>query len=55
MTDPAATRMENDSMGEIAVPAAHYWGAQTQRSVDNFRIGGERLPPALIQALGIQK
>ncbi|MCW5747377.1 MAG: class II fumarate hydratase [Alphaproteobacteria bacterium] len=49
------TRIETDSLGEIAVPAAHYWGAQTQRSLENFRIGGERMPAALIAALGIQK
>jgi fumarate hydratase, class II len=49
------TRTERDSMGEIAVPAARYWGAQTQRSLENFRIGGERMPPALIRALAIEK
>ena len=55
MIDQAETRMESDSMGEIAVPVGCYWGAQTQRSLENFRIGGERMPPALIRALGIQK
>ena len=49
------TRTETDSMGEIQVPANRYWGAQTQRSLQNFRIGGERVPPAFIRALGIQK
>ncbi|SME88868.1 fumarase, class II [Tistlia consotensis] len=49
------TRLESDSLGEIAVPAARYWGAQTQRSLQNFRIGEERMPPALIHALGLQK
>ncbi|WP_420349613.1 class II fumarate hydratase [Pelagibius sp.] len=49
------TRTESDSMGDIAVPADRYWGAQTQRSLTNFRIGGEKMPPALVQALGIQK
>ncbi len=49
------TRTERDSMGAIAVPAARLWGAQTQRSLENFRIGGERMPPALIHALGLQK
>src|SRR5258705_1319810 len=44
------TRIETDSMGEVAVPVAHYWGAQTQRSLQNFRIGGERMPPPLIHA-----
>src|SRR5579883_3222143 len=49
------TRTETDSFGPIEVPADRYWGAQTQRSLQNFKIGGERLPPALIHALGIQK
>ncbi|MDE2229520.1 MAG: class II fumarate hydratase [Alphaproteobacteria bacterium] len=49
------TRTERDSMGAIAVPAARLWGAQTQRSLENFRIGGERMPMALIHAIGIQK
>ncbi len=55
MTDETATRTESDSMGDIAVPADRYWGAQTERSLRNFDIGGERMPPALIEALGIQK
>ncbi len=49
------TRKETDSMGAVDVPADRYWGAQTQRSLDNFRIGGERMPQPLIRALGIQK
>ena len=53
MTDKM--RIESDSMGDVFVPADRYWGAQTQRSLQNFRIGGERMPPALITALGIQK
>ena len=53
MTDKM--RIESDSMGDVSVPADRYWGAQTQRSLQNFRIGGERMPPALITALGIQK
>jgi fumarate hydratase class II len=54
---PASTgfRIETDSLGEVKVPAQHYWGAQTQRSLENFRIGGEKLPPALIRAIGLQK
>ena len=40
MNDQPNTRLESDSMGEIAVPADRYWGAQTQRSLQNFRIGG---------------
>ncbi len=51
----ADSRIETDSLGEVAVPAARYWGAQTQRSLQNFRIGGERMPAALVTALGIQK
>ncbi len=50
-----ATRIESDSMGEIAVPADRYWGAQTQRSLQNFRIGGEPMPAALVHALGLLK
>ena len=49
------TRIESDSMGNIKVPADRYWGAQTQRSLQNFRIGGEVMPAALVRALGIQK
>ena len=55
MTDETATRTEGDSMGDIEVPAHRHWGAQTQRSLQNFRIGGERMPAALIKALGVQK
>src|SRR5579883_1675952 len=51
----ARTRIESDSMGKIAVPADRYWGAQTQRSLENFRIGGERMPEPLIRALGLLK
>ena len=50
-----STRTETDSMGSIAVPADRYWGAQTQRSLENFKIGGERMPIALIRAFGKQK
>ena len=48
-------RTERDSLGSIQVPAAKYWGAQTQRALENFKIGNERLPRALIRALGIVK
>ncbi|MCP5405108.1 MAG: class II fumarate hydratase [Pseudomonadaceae bacterium] len=44
------TRLERDTMGEVAVPANKYWGAQTQRSFENFKIGGETFPPAFIAA-----
>lgn len=52
-----ATRTETDSFGQIAVPADRYWGAQTQRSLENFRIGGERerMPLPLIHALVLVK
>jgi fumarate hydratase class II len=55
MAAPRDTRIERDSMGEVEVSAARYWGAQTQRSLENFRIGGERMPAALIRALAIEK
>ena len=48
-------RIESDTMGEVEVPADKYWGAQTQRSVENFPIGDERMPLSLVRALGIQK
>jgi len=44
-------RIERDTFGDIEVPADRLWGAQTQRSLTNFRISGERMPPALIAAL----
>jgi fumarate hydratase class II len=49
------TRIETDTMGDVEVPADRYYGAQTQRSIDNFPIGGERMPLQLIHAFGIQK
>ncbi len=49
------SRMEADTFGHIEVPAHHYWGAQTQRSLQNFPIGTERMPAPLIRALGIVK
>ncbi len=55
MTSETATRIETDTMGEVAVAADRYWGAQTQRSLQNFKIGGERMPAPLVRALGIQK
>lgn len=53
--DDMNTRIEHDSMGEIAVSENVYWGAQTQRSLQNFDIGGETLPPAMIQAMALVK
>ncbi|WP_319797033.1 class II fumarate hydratase [Nitrobacter sp.] len=51
----AATRTETDSFGPIDVQADRYWGAQTERSRQNFRIGDDRMPMPLIRALGIVK
>ena len=48
-------RIETDTMGEVKVPADKYWGAQTQRSKENFKIGGETFPREIIRALGILK
>jgi fumarate hydratase class II len=48
-------RTERDSMGEVSVPAAAYYGAQTQRAVENFPISGWQLPPAMISAMGMVK
>src|SRR5438094_4536371 len=46
-----ATRIEKDTFGPIEVPAERLWGAQTQRSLTNFRISSEKMPPALVKAL----
>ncbi|MDY2770042.1 MAG: class II fumarate hydratase [Eubacteriales bacterium] len=48
-------RIERDSMGEMQVPADRYWGAQTQRSFQNFKIGGEIMPREITHAFGILK
>ena len=49
------TRTEHDTMGEVQVPSDAYWGAQTQRSYQNFKIGGETLPQPLIYAMALVK
>src|SRR6266478_5469781 len=49
------TRIETDSMGEIEVPADHYWGAQTERSLLHFNIGNDVMPREMIRAFGILK
>ena len=49
------SRTETDSFGPLEVPADKYWGAQTQRSLGNFKIGGETMPEPMIRALGIVK
>jgi fumarate hydratase class II len=51
----AATRTEHDTFGAIEVPATRYWGAQTQRSIENFPIGTHRMPLAVVRAFGLQK
>ncbi len=48
-------RIEKDTMGEVKVPAEKYWGAQTQRSLENFTIGGHRMPIEVIKAFAILK
>ncbi len=50
-----ATRTETDTFGPIEVPADRYWGAQTQRSLQNFKIGWEKQPKPVIKALGVVK
>ncbi|HEY2516871.1 MAG TPA: class II fumarate hydratase [Polyangiaceae bacterium] len=50
-----STRVETDSMGEVQVPSDRYWGAQTQRSLENFKIGGHRFAPSVIRAFGVVK
>ncbi|WP_252407015.1 lyase family protein, partial [Escherichia coli] len=51
----AKVRVETDTFGPIDVPADRYWGAQTQRSRQNFRIGVERMPEPIVRALAIVK
>ena len=48
-------RKEHDSMGEVLVPSNQYWGAQTQRSLENFNIGCEKMPVDIINNLFILK
>lgn len=48
-------RIEHDSMGEVSVPSDKYWGAQTQRSFENFKIGTEKMPAEIVNAFGILK
>ena len=48
-------REEHDSMGMVRVPAERYWGAQTQRCLNNFKIGSETMPPEMIHAFGVLK
>ena len=55
MPEHAGKRLERDTMGAVEVPADRYWGAQTERSLENFPIGTERMPLPLIHAFGLQK
>lgn len=48
-------RIEHDTMGEVKVPADKYWGAQTERSFENFKIGREKMPPEIIRAFAVLK
>lgn len=48
-------RIEHDTMGEVRVPEEHWWGAQTQRSLENFAIGIETMPIGIIQAFAVLK
>jgi len=52
---PAKTRTESDAFGPLEIPADKFWGAQTERSLHNFKIGTERMPIELIHALGLIK
>src|ERR1700744_3405053 len=54
-TGATGTRLESDSMGTIEVPAEHYWGAQTQRSLIHFSIGDDHMPKAVYHAYGYVK
>ena len=53
----ANTRTESDAFGELQVPADKYWGAQTERSLENFKINQpqDRMPPPIVRAFGILK
>lgn len=51
----ASFRIEKDSIGPVEVPADKYWGAQTQRSLQNFKIGGQKMPIEIIHAFGVLK
>ncbi|ALS30072.1 fumarate hydratase [Paenibacillus sp. 32O-W] len=55
MAEQNGYRIEKDTMGEVRVPADRWWGAQTQRSLENFRIGTERMPIEIVKALALVK
>jgi len=51
----SAYRIEKDTLGEVQIPAGAPWGAQTQRSLNNFKIGSEKMPPEIINAIAVVK
>ena len=53
--DASGRRREFDSLGDVAVPADRYWGAQTQRSLEHFNIGNDRMPKEVYHAYGYVK
>jgi len=53
--DATGMRQEFDSLGTVEVPASHYWGAQTQRSLQHFNIGHDRMPKEVYHAYGYVK
>ncbi len=53
--DASGQRREFDSLGEVEVPADRYWGAQTQRSLEHFNIGNDRMPKEVYHAYGYVK
>ena len=53
--DASGTRREFDSLGDVEVPANRYWGAQTQRSLEHFNIGNDRMPKEVYHAYGYVK
>ena len=55
LTPTGATRVERDTMGELAVPATAYYGVQTARAIENFPISSLRFPRAMIRAMGMIK
>ncbi len=55
MSEQIGYRMERDTMGEIAVPQSAYWGAQTQRSLEHFAIGDEKMPTEIVRAFALLK
>ena len=54
-TGATGMRVESDSLGEVEVPAEHYWGAQTQRSLIHFSIGDDHMPKPVYHAYGYVK